>query len=226
MTPEARRLLIRITCLALFVLLLGITTGCAGSPPKARLSWQEQLSLVQSAVSAEHPKAVLDSIFAQIVFDPERATDRSDQAVPFPITEVKFDFLDSDGETISLIYFDVLSDSLIMSKDWRMPSENTVESKVELTQLPTMVRVGPLEACLSTLEIAQQILNAKATTMDCGVSLKPYGVWSGEFQVPTVWSLNWTSYQKKKESDSISIYINAETGERLKMMQDGVEIKP
>lgn len=226
-----------ISAAAIFAALFMLAACSSGAPDakptptplpglEQRLSWPEQLSLIQSKVSAEDPNAVLEHIYAKMVFDPKQATDRSDPAIPFPITEVTFEFLEANGETVSLLYFDVMPDRLINSKHRRLPSENTVESKVELAQLPTMVRVGPLEACLSTLEVAQLVLDAKATEMDCGAHLTPYGVWSDEFQVPAVWSTIWTSYQRNKEPHSVGILLNAETGERLKMMQNGVEIKP
>ena len=67
MKSKARRLIIKNARVALLLLLLGTAASCVGSPPKERLSWQDQLLRVQQAMAEVDSNAKIYRINASMV---------------------------------------------------------------------------------------------------------------------------------------------------------------
>jgi hypothetical protein len=216
---------------------MGIASGCAApvtpavpTPPaasKTRLSWSEVLALAQQAISAQDSAATLDSIHAAVAFDEKHALDSAYPTVPFPLNHTSFYFLNSAQERLRIEHMDTfITDSLHVFNDGVPTYVMPVSATISLKQLPEMIKVGPMEACLSTLDLAQELTGAKRAGMYCLARVQPYGPDSNKYGLPAVWSVSWIVNAKKKDEHTVYIWLDAATGERLRVRKDQAEVTP
>jgi hypothetical protein len=202
------------------VAVLFIDPSAADEPASEdRLSWQEQLANVQSLVAETDPDATLGTLFGSMFYDEENSLGRNKQADPLPVTSVLFRFYGKQPHKIyTLHYYDVMTNTLILDKDVSAPPPD--DDRVPLTQLSTLVRVGPFDVCQSTLPTVQQLMHAEIVKMHCS-ALFTQGLYAKDkLGVPTTWYVTWTSYEARKKSQQVEIWIDAATGEQLKIEAD------